>query len=100
MSREQLIRLIRDAENDAGLRAALRRAYASGRRWAGLLEQAHASGYAVNAADLAEARAADRAGAFLQRSRMAAIRPLWGSAPVLPDQGAASAARRPLSTAR
>ncbi|MFM7674894.1 MAG: hypothetical protein ACKO5F_04765 [Synechococcus sp.] len=100
MSREQLIQLIQDAEADPGLRLDLRQAFAGGGGWRGFLQRARARGYAVSDGDLAEARAADRAAHFLQGSRLAAIRPLWGSAPVLPDQTVASESRRRASTAR
>ncbi len=100
MSREQLLQLIRDAEADPDLRVDLRQAYANGGRWRGLLQRARDRGYTVSDGDLAEARAADQAARFLQGSRLAALRPLWGSTPVLPDQVEGSERRRQASTAR
>ncbi|CAK6695609.1 MULTISPECIES: Nif11-like leader peptide family natural product precursor [unclassified Synechococcus] len=100
MSREQLIRLVADAERDPALREELRGCFAAGQSWTSVVGKARLRGYEIQVTDLQDARSADHAASFLEASRVSAIGSLWGSSPVLPSQAAQLAARRQASTAR
>ncbi len=93
MSREQLQRLVRDAEAQPLLRAQLRGVC----DWGELSLRASALGYAVSRADLSQANQEDAAGRFLEQARIEPVRDLLGS---VPGRHAQLSWRRLASTAR
>jgi hypothetical protein len=72
MSRDQLVALLKLAEDSPDLRHRLR---FTG-DWHAWLQQAHRLGFAVTATDLQQACAAESSSSFLRSSQMPAIRPL------------------------